>query len=85
MISIDDERPPFAFVLIEGTAIPTELSPAELLPWSTRIAKRYKGTERADAYEKRNELQENFWFGLVLERLSLNKRLPTSGSTRRGR
>ena len=68
MISIDDERPPFAFVLIEGTAIPTELSPAELLPWSTRIAKRYKGTERADAYEKRKAVA-----GELLVRVSLGK------------
>jgi PPOX class probable F420-dependent enzyme len=54
MLSIDDERPPFAFVLIEGTAVASELLPAELLPWSTRIAKRYMGAERADAYGKRN-------------------------------
>jgi hypothetical protein len=32
MLSIDDEHPPFAFVLIEGSAIVSELSPAELLP-----------------------------------------------------
>jgi PPOX class probable F420-dependent enzyme len=54
MLSIDDERPPFAFVLIEGAAVASELSPAELLPWSTRIAKRYMGAEQADAYGKRN-------------------------------
>jgi hypothetical protein len=32
MISIDDERPPFAFALVEGTAQGSELSPADLLP-----------------------------------------------------
>src|SRR5713226_2610091 len=37
MLSIDDERPPFAFGLIEGEAAASELSPAELLPRSTRI------------------------------------------------
>ena len=31
MLSIDDERPPFALVLIEGAAVASELSPAELL------------------------------------------------------
>jgi hypothetical protein len=50
MLSVDDERPPFAFVLIEGAAVASELPPEELLPWSTRIAKRYMGAERADAY-----------------------------------
>jgi PPOX class probable F420-dependent enzyme len=54
MLSVDDERPPFAFVLIEGAAVASELSPAKLLPWSTQIARRYMGTARADAYGKRN-------------------------------
>jgi hypothetical protein len=56
MLSIDDERHPFAFVLIEGDAVASELSPAELLPWSTRIAKRYMGAAKAGAYGKRNAL-----------------------------
>ena len=30
-----DERPRFAFVLINGAAAASELSPAKLLPWST--------------------------------------------------
>jgi PPOX class probable F420-dependent enzyme len=68
MLSIDDERPPFAFVLIEGTAVASELSPAELLPWSTRIASRYMGTEHADAYGKRNAVA-----GELLVRVSLRK------------
>jgi hypothetical protein len=81
MLSIDDERPPFAFVLVEGTSVPTELSPAELLPGSTRIAGRYMSAAQADAYGRRAmQLRESFWFGLALGRLSLNKMLPTSGS-----
>src|ERR1700720_2661348 len=52
MLCVDDENPPFAFVSIEGAAVASELSPAELSPWSTRIAKRYMGAERADAYGK---------------------------------
>src|SRR5688500_1967278 len=37
---VDDERPPFAFVLVEGVA---ELStdPEDLLRWATRIGARY--------------------------------------------
>jgi hypothetical protein len=54
MLSIDEERPPFAFLLIEGAAVASELSPAKVLPWSTQIARRYMGTARADAYGKRN-------------------------------
>ena len=68
MLSVDDEHPPFAFVWIEGTAVPSELSPAELLPWSIRIAKRYIGAERAERFGKRNAVA-----GELLVRVPLNK------------
>ena len=49
----DDERPPFSFVTVAGTAgISTE--PDELLRWATRIGGRYMGEDQAEAYGKRN-------------------------------
>lgn len=52
-ICVDEETPPFAFIIIEGTAsISTD--PADLLHWATRIAGRYMGAELAEAYGKRN-------------------------------
>jgi PPOX class probable F420-dependent enzyme len=68
MISIDDERPPFAFVLIEGTARASELSPADLLPWSIQIAKRYMGAEQAERFGRRNAVA-----GELLIRVPLTK------------
>lgn len=68
MLSVDDERPPFAFVLIEGVAAVSEPSPQELLPWSTRIARRYMGAEQADAYGKRNAVE-----GVLLVRVPLTR------------
>jgi PPOX class probable F420-dependent enzyme len=52
-ICVDDERPPFSYVLIEGVA---ELSddPDELREWATRIGSRYMGAERAEEYGARN-------------------------------
>ena len=50
---VDDETPPFAFVLIEGTAELSE-DPDALLEWATRIGGRYMGAEVAEAYGKRN-------------------------------
>jgi len=50
---VDDETPPFAFVLIEGTAELSE-DPGPLLEWATRIGGRYMGPELADAYGRRN-------------------------------
>ena len=49
----DDERPPFSFVTIAGTAT-TSTDARELLTWATRIAGRYMGPELAEHYGKRN-------------------------------
>ena len=69
MISIDDENPPFALsVLIEGTARASELSPAELSPWSTQIAKRYMGARESRRIGKRNAVA-----GELLIRVPLTK------------
>ena len=65
---MDDERPPFAFVLIDSDAIVKEPSPEELLPWATRIASRYVGSEQAEAFGKRNAVA-----GELLVRVPLTK------------
>jgi PPOX class probable F420-dependent enzyme len=52
-LSVDDERPPFAFAIIEGTvSISRDLD--EMLPLSIAIARRYMGDEHAERYGKRN-------------------------------
>lgn len=51
--SVDDQIPPFSFVMIEGTAkIDQAPDKAELLKWATRIAERYVGREAAEAHGK---------------------------------
>lgn len=52
-LCLDDDRPPFSFVLLSGT-VTTSTDPDELLHWATRIAGRYMGEERAEAYGRRN-------------------------------
>jgi len=49
----DDERPPFAFVTLAGTAT-TSTDPDALIYWATRIAGRYIGPDRAEEYGRRN-------------------------------
>jgi PPOX class probable F420-dependent enzyme len=52
-LCVDDERPPFSYVIVEGTAtVSTDLG--ELLRWATIIGGRYMGAERADQYGRRN-------------------------------
>jgi PPOX class probable F420-dependent enzyme len=52
-ICFDDERPPFSFATIVGTAT-TSTDPEDLLVWGTRIGGRYMGSDQADAYGRRN-------------------------------
>jgi PPOX class probable F420-dependent enzyme len=52
-ICVDDDRPPFAFVLVEGTAtFDTDLD--ELRRWAGAIGGRYMGQDRAEEMAKRN-------------------------------
>jgi PPOX class probable F420-dependent enzyme len=52
-LSVDDDQPPFSFVLVEGAV---ELSDdlSEVRRWATRIGGRYMGAERAEEYGARN-------------------------------
>jgi PPOX class probable F420-dependent enzyme len=52
-LCIDDEEPPFSFVLVEGTAQVTADDPAHL-PWAPRLGGHYVGAELAEAYGRRN-------------------------------
>ncbi|MEV7682064.1 PPOX class F420-dependent oxidoreductase [Streptomyces sp. NPDC088341] len=52
-LCVDDERPPFAFVVIQGRAEIDE-EPERLRTWATRIAARYMGEERAGEFGERN-------------------------------
>ena len=52
-LCIDDDTPPFTFVIVEGTATVTE-DPDELLRWASVIGGRYMGADQADIYGRRN-------------------------------
>jgi PPOX class probable F420-dependent enzyme len=55
-LSVDDERPPFAFAIIEGTVtISRDLD--EMLPLSIAIGRRYMGEEQAELYGRRNAVE----------------------------
>ena len=52
-LCVDDDRPPFSFVIIEGTATFVDDLDA-LCIWATRIAGRYMGENLAASYGQRN-------------------------------
>jgi PPOX class probable F420-dependent enzyme len=50
---VDDDTPPYAFVLVEGMASVSEDLDG-LLRWATVIGARYMGADRAEEYGRRN-------------------------------
>ena len=52
-LTVDDEAFPNAFVTVRGT-VEVAVRPDDLLVWTTRIASRYVGADRAREYGERN-------------------------------
>jgi hypothetical protein len=50
---VDDERPPYSFVQVQGTVTISE-NRADLVDIATRTGARYMGADRADEYGRRN-------------------------------
>lgn len=53
VLCVDDDRPPFSFVQVQGTAALSEDS-EEVLDTATRIGGRYMGQDRAEEFGRRN-------------------------------
>lgn len=72
-LCVDDDRPPFAFATLQGCA---ELSEDldGVRRWATRIAARYMGADRADAYGERNAVP-----GELLVRMRVHRVVALSG------
>lgn len=66
-LCVQDDRPPFSFVTIEGTA---QLlgDKEEVRRWATRIGARYMGAERAEEYGARNGVPGELVVRLRVER-----------------
>jgi PPOX class probable F420-dependent enzyme len=67
-LCVDDERPPFAYVAVRGSATWQD-NPDDMLDWTTRIAARYMGAEQADAYGRRNAVPGELLVRVAPERV----------------
>ena len=57
-VCVDDQKPPFSFVIINGMAeIDQNPKYDELLRLTSRIAERYMGKENAEKYGRRNAVK----------------------------
>ncbi|MGW9495155.1 PPOX class F420-dependent oxidoreductase [Streptomyces prasinus] len=72
-LCVDDDRPPFAFVVLRGRARISE-DPEDLVRWATRIAARYMGQDRAAEFGARNGVP-----GELLVRVAVEKVLSEKG------
>ncbi|MEV5385874.1 PPOX class F420-dependent oxidoreductase [Streptomyces sp. NPDC052721] len=72
-LCVDDDRPPFHFVVLNGRAQLSE-DLAEVRLWATRIAARYMGEDRAEEYGARNGVP-----GELLVRVTIEKVLAMRG------
>lgn len=72
-LCVDDDRPPFAYVILEGRARLSE-GPGELRHWAARIGARYMGEERAEEFGARNGVP-----GELLVRVRIDKVLAEKG------
>ncbi|WNM33390.1 PPOX class F420-dependent oxidoreductase [Streptomyces sp. Li-HN-5-11] len=66
-LCVDDDRPPFTFVTLEGRARLSE-DLEELRRWAARIGARYMGEERAEEFGARNGVP-----GELLVRVTVDK------------
>jgi PPOX class probable F420-dependent enzyme len=73
-LCIEDENPPFHFVIIEGTAELTAEDP-NLLHWATRIGGRYMGAERAEEYGQRNAVSSELLVRITPQKILAHKNI----------
>lgn len=74
-LCVDDDRPPYSYVVLQGRAeISEDLD--EMLPWATRIGARYMGEEQGDAFGRRNAVP-----GELLVRVGIEKVITVNGIT----
>lgn len=66
-LCVDDDKPPFAFVIVEGV-VTMSAEPEALRHWATQIGERYMGAAAADAFGERNSVP-----GELLVRLTPTK------------
>jgi hypothetical protein len=68
-LCVDDERPPFSFVVLSGTVTLVE-DAAQLRRWATIIGGRYMGEEQADGFGARNAVPGELLVRFRPERIS---------------
>ncbi len=72
-LCVDEETPPYSFVMVEGDAQASE-DLDEMLIWATRIGGRYMGADQAEQFGQRNAVP-----GELLVRITPTKVVSEAG------
>ncbi|MFD5913339.1 PPOX class F420-dependent oxidoreductase [Streptomyces massasporeus] len=67
-LCVDDDRPPFSFVVLQGRAHVSE-DVDEVRHWATRIGARYMGEERAEEFGARNGVPGELLVRVTVDRV----------------
>jgi hypothetical protein len=73
-VCVDDETPPYAYTLVEGTATLSDDLDA-LREWATVIAARYMGEDLAETYGKRNGVPGELLVRVIPTRVIFEKNI----------
>ncbi len=75
-LCVDDDRPPFSFVVLRGRAEVVE-DLDQVREWATRIAGRYMGPQRAREFGERNGVPGELLVRLRIEKVTAMRDLTT--------
>ncbi|CAM5692279.1 hypothetical protein [Streptomyces afghaniensis 772] [Streptomyces afghaniensis] len=67
-LCVDDDRPPFSFVVVQGSARVSE-DLDEIRHWATRIGARYMGEDRAEEFGARNGVPGELLVRVAIDRV----------------
>ncbi|MFJ4541403.1 PPOX class F420-dependent oxidoreductase [Streptomyces tibetensis] len=67
-LCVDDDRPPYSFVVLRGRARVSE-DLDEIRDWATRIGARYMGEERAEEFGARNGVPGELLVRVTVDRV----------------
>ncbi|MFJ8013437.1 PPOX class F420-dependent oxidoreductase [Streptomyces sp. NPDC096339] len=70
-LCVDDDRPPFSYVVLQGRAEISEYDddPDAMLTWATRIGARYMGEELAADFGRRNAVPSEFLVRVPIDKV----------------
>ncbi|MFK0121132.1 PPOX class F420-dependent oxidoreductase [Streptomyces sp. NPDC090994] len=71
-LCVDDDRPPFDYVVLQGRARISE-EPDELRNWAARIGARYMGEGRAEEFGARNGVPGELLVRVTVDKVSAQK------------